>query len=78
MSVQSMTNPPTVISLKLPEAEIFEIEHDEPAAAQASKGVTYKAAFVCGGNLRIMVPDFVKVGEKVVVDLNEKKYLRRA
>ncbi|KAI9592345.1 hypothetical protein BDF19DRAFT_452081 [Syncephalis fuscata] len=65
------------ILYRLPKTHIYTIDRDEPAAGQASKGVSYKTAYVAGGKVRLSVPEFIKVGDRVVVDLENIEYVSR-
>jgi len=74
----SSTPSPIPISIRLPQFQSYMILRDEPKAAQSAKGVSCKTAYVGNGvGLRILVPQFVEVGEHVVVDVHERKYVRR-
>ncbi|KAF9092717.1 hypothetical protein BGX23_003980 [Mortierella sp. AD031] len=83
MSVQlSMFQPdPDVpgkpISIKLPSQAIYEVKEAHPSAQQANKGTIYKNADLQNG-IKVQVPDFVNVGDKVVVDTETGKYVKRA
>ena len=83
VNVQTVAeNPEEPIAIQLPSHFTYTIVEDEPIAGQASKGVSYKSAFIGEGQgaerVRIMVPEFVKVGDRIVVDTSEGKYVRRA
>ncbi|KAJ3163532.1 hypothetical protein HDU86_000113 [Geranomyces michiganensis] len=66
---------------RMPDRGTYKIVSTAPAASsgtnQSSKGTNYKEAELETG-ARIMVPEFVGVGEDVVVDLVEYEYVSRA
>src|SRR4051812_4529008 len=57
-SIQGDTTTPLLVHL--PSTHAYTILSDEPGIGQASKGVSYKTAYI-GDRVRIMVPEFVKV-----------------
>jgi elongation factor P len=65
------------IMYRLPKTHIYTVDRDEPAASQASKGVSYKTAYVADSKVRLSVPEFVKPGDRVVVDLENIAYVSR-
>ncbi|KAI7828189.1 elongation factor P, C-terminal-domain-containing protein [Gamsiella multidivaricata] len=65
------------ISIKLPAQAIYEVKETHASAAQANKGTVYKNADLENG-IKVQVPDFVNVGDKVVVDTETGKYVKRA
>ncbi|KAF9158671.1 hypothetical protein DFQ27_008530 [Actinomortierella ambigua] len=67
----------TPISIRLPGQVNLTIKECHASAAQANKGTTFKNADLENG-LRVQVPDFVHPGDKVVVDTETLKYVRRA
>ncbi|KAF9973672.1 hypothetical protein BGZ73_003039 [Actinomortierella ambigua] len=69
--------PGTPISIRLPGQVNLTIKECHASAAQANKGTTFKNADLENG-LRVQVPDFVNPGDKVVVDTETLKYVRRA
>ncbi|GJJ69233.1 elongation factor P [Entomortierella parvispora] len=69
--------PGTPISIKLPPQAIFEVKETHASAAQSNKGTVYKNADLDNG-IRVQVPDFVNAGDKVVVDTETGKYVKRA
>ncbi|KAG0222996.1 hypothetical protein BGW42_006176 [Actinomortierella wolfii] len=69
--------PGTPISIRLPAQVNLTIKECHASAAQANKGTTFKNADLENG-LRVQVPDFVNPGDKVVVDTETLKYVRRA
>ncbi|KAG0092905.1 hypothetical protein BGZ93_001659 [Podila epicladia] len=69
--------PGTPIAVRLPAQAVFEVKETHASAAQANKGTVYKNADLENG-LKVQVPDFVNTGDKVVVDTETGKYVRRA
>ncbi len=65
------------IGISLPEQVTLEITETEPSVKGQTAASSYKPATLENG-LRTMVPPFLSVGEKIVVDTNEVAYLRRA
>jgi len=65
------------IGISLPEQVVLEVTETEPAVKGQTAAASYKPATLDNG-LRTMVPPFVNVGERIVVDTNECAYLRRA
>ncbi|KAG0308840.1 hypothetical protein BGZ98_006621 [Dissophora globulifera] len=65
------------ISIKLPTQAVYLVKEAHPSAQQANKGTVYKNADLENG-IKVQVPDFVNVGDKVVVDTDTGKYVRRA
>jgi elongation factor P len=66
---------------KLPERATFEIQETSPAisaSSSESKSAAFKPALLKDSDVMIQVPDFINIGEKIVVDLNELKYIQRA
>ena len=65
------------IGISLPEHITLEVTETEPVVKGQTAASSYKPATLDNG-LRTMVPPFVGVGEKIVVDTNECAYVRRA
>ncbi|KAF8937536.1 hypothetical protein BGZ58_002567 [Dissophora ornata] len=65
------------ISIKLPTQAVYVVKEAHPSAAQANKGTVYKNADLENG-IKVQVPDFVNLGDRVVVDTETGKYVRRA
>ena len=55
----------------------LEITETEPTIKGQTAASSYKPAVLENG-VRTMVPPFVTVGEKIVVDTNEVTYVKRA
>lgn len=64
------------LALRLPDTEQYEVEECEPALKGQTVASSYKPAIVNGG-VRIMVPPFINVGDKIVVRTAELEYIER-
>jgi elongation factor P len=65
------------IGIALPGQVTLEVVEAEPVVKGQTAASSYKPAMLENG-VRVMVPPFIGVGEKVVVDTNEITYVRRA
>ena len=65
------------IGISLPDHVTLEVVEAEPVVKGQTAASSYKPAIMENG-VRVMVPPFVGVGEKVVVDTNEITYVKRA
>ncbi|VAW15245.1 Translation elongation factor P [hydrothermal vent metagenome] len=65
------------IGISLPDQVTLEITETEPTIKGQTASSSYKPAMLENG-VRCMVPPFVALGEKIVVDTNEVTYVRRA
>lgn len=65
------------IGVSLPDQVVLEIVEAEPVVKGQTAASSNKPAILDNG-LRVMVPPFIGVGEKVVIDTGEMIYLRRA
>ncbi|MCF6321164.1 MAG: elongation factor P [Rhizobiaceae bacterium] len=65
------------IGIRLPEQVTLEIAEAEPVVKGQTATSSYKPATMENG-IRVMVPQFISAGEKIVVDTTELTYLRRA
>lgn len=65
------------IGLELPNTVTLEVVDTEPSLRGATASASYKPAKLETG-LVIQVPPFVEIGNKIVVDTREDKYLSRA
>jgi len=65
------------IGFALPEQVVLEIAETEPTVKGQTAASSYKPAILENG-LRVMVPPFISVGEKIVVQTEDSTYLRRA
>jgi len=67
----------TPIGVALPDQVIMEVLETEPVVKGQTAANSFKPA-MCDNNVRIMVPPFVGVGEKIVVQTSDATYLRRS
>ena len=65
------------IGIKLPDYVTLEVTESEPVIKGQTATSSYKPAILENG-VRCMVPPFVSVGEKIIVDTTEIIYVRRA
>ncbi|MCB1477045.1 MAG: elongation factor P [Rhodobiaceae bacterium] len=67
----------TPIGITLPAQVVLAVAEAEPVVKGQTAASSYKPAILENG-VRCMVPPFVSVGEKIIVDTAEIAYLRRA
>ncbi len=72
--VRAPTSAP--LSLDLPATVELEVTDTEPALKGATATAQYKPATLETG-LKIQVPPFIGIGEKILVDTRDGKYLSR-
>ena len=65
------------IGVSLPDQVTLEVVEAEPVVKGQTAASSNKPAVLDNGS-RVMVPPFIQVGEKIVIDTNEMTYLRRA
>jgi elongation factor P len=65
------------IGVSLPDQVTLEVVEAEPVVKGQTAASSNKPAMLENG-MRVMVPPFVSVGEKIIVDTNEITYIRRA
>jgi len=65
------------LGISLPSQVVLEISETEPVVKGQTAANSFKPAVLENG-VKIMVPPFVNVGEKIVVDTAEITYLRRS
>ncbi|WP_275784991.1 elongation factor P [Pararhizobium gei] len=65
------------IGINLPDQVVLTIAEADPVVKGQTATSSYKPAVLENG-VRILVPPFVAVGERILVDTNEITYLRRA
>jgi elongation factor P len=65
------------VGIELPNTVTLEVVDTEPSMKGATASASYKSAKLETG-LVVMVPPFIEVGNKIVVDTREDKYLSRA
>ena len=64
------------IGVRLPDQVTLQVSETEPVVKGQTAASSNKPAMLKNG-VRIMVPPFIEVGDKIVVDTNEITYLRR-
>ena len=65
-----------VLGIILPKTQIYEVtEVDITPTKMVSSGSNYKAVLNSGAT--ILVPEFIKKGQKIKVNLEEKRYMER-
>ena len=65
------------LGVDLPGQVVLEVVEADPVVKGQTVSSSYKPAVMDNG-LRVMVPPFIKSGEKVIVDTSEVTYVRRA
>ena len=65
------------IGISLPDQVTLEVAETEPTIKGQTASSSNKPALMDNG-VRVMVPPFITVGERIVVDTNEITYVRRA
>lgn len=65
------------IGIRLPDQVTLEITEADPVVKGQTVSSSFKPAVMENG-VRVMVPPFIKAGEKIIVDTNETTYIRRA
>jgi elongation factor P len=65
------------IGIQLPEQVTLAIKETEPTVKGQTAASSYKPAILENG-VRVMVPPFIGVDEKIVIQTEDLKYLRRA
>ena len=65
------------IAIELPESVVLEVVEAEPTVKNQTASSSYKPAKASNG-MRIMIPPFMEVGQKIVVSTDTGEYLRRA
>ncbi|KAJ2002905.1 hypothetical protein GGI04_003154 [Coemansia thaxteri] len=76
ITVQTLEPEPGPISWRLPARHAYKVKSVEVRIAK-EKGATFQPATL-ENNARVMVPDFVKPGESITVDLDKGEYVGRA
>lgn len=65
------------IGMSLPETVVLEVVETEPTIKGQTASSSYKPATASNG-MRIMIPPFMGVGEKILVSTESGEYMRRA
>lgn len=74
--IQVTFNDGNALSIELPSQVELTVTDTEPALKGATAAAQYKPATLDTG-LKLQVPSFVEIGERIVVDTAEGKYLKR-
>ncbi len=77
MEVQIEFHEEKPIGVELPEQVTLVVSETEPVIKGQTAAGSFKPA-VCENGLRVMVPPFVNVGEKIVVQTESSTYLKRS
>ncbi len=77
MKVKIASHDERPIGLTLPETVVLEVVESEPTIKGQTASSSYKPAVASNG-MRIMIPPFMDVGERIVVSTDTGDYLRRA
>ena len=67
----------TPLGIKFPANVVLEVVEVDPVQKGQSVSSQFKPAIMANG-LKVMVPPFIAVGERIVVDTTETTYMRRA
>ena len=65
------------IGIELPESVVLEVMETEPTVRNQTASSSYKPATASNG-MRVMIPPFMGVGEKIIVSTETGEYVRRA
>ena len=65
------------IGIELPESVVLEVVEAEPTVRNQTASSSYKPAKASNG-MRIMIPPFMEVGQKILVNTDTGEYMRRA
>lgn len=77
MQVTVESHEGTPLGITLPDQVTLEVVEAEPVVRGQTAASSYKPAKLNNG-VRVMVPPFVGVGERIIVDTNELTYVKRA
>ena len=67
----------TPLGIRFPPNVVLEVTEVDPVQKGQSVSSQFKPAILANG-LKVMVPPFIAVGERIVVDTSEATYMRRA
>ncbi len=65
------------IGISLPETVVLEVVETEPTVKNQTASSSYKPAKASNG-MRVMIPPFMEIGQKIVVSTDTGEYMRRA
>ena len=77
MVTVQLYNETTPIGISLPDYVTLAITEADPVVKGQTAASSYKPAVLENG-IRVLVPPFITVGERIIVDTNEITYVRRA
>ncbi len=77
MNVEIESFEGTSLAIKLPEHVTLEVMEAEPVVKGQTAAASYKPA-IMDNKMKIMVPPFISVGEKIVIDSETAEYVKRA
>lgn len=66
-----------IISVNPPENVVLEVEETEPYIKGQTITSSYKPAYLNNGLLKVMVPPFIKVGDKISIKTEDCSYIER-
>ena len=64
------------IGIRLPDQVTLKCETEAVVKGQTAASSNKPA--ICDNGVRVMVPPFIEIGDKIIVDTNEVTYLKRA
>ena len=67
----------TPIGVAIPDQVTVTVEETEPVVKGQTAANSFKPA-ICDGGVRVTVPPFIGVGERIIVQTSDRTYLRRA
>lgn len=79
LNVSFLTTPEEgrrAVTFKLPQNHIFTVGSVMERGGQAAKGTVFKTAMLTNG-VKLQVPEFVHAGDRIVVDIENMKYVKR-
>ncbi|CAG8489320.1 2953_t:CDS:2 [Funneliformis mosseae] len=65
------------ISFRLPQMHAYRVVGSTSIVGNASKGTAMKVIEIRDG-IQVQVPEFINVGDKIIITLNDLKYIKRA
>ena len=75
LEIESYEDEP--INIVFPENISLEVSETEPTVKGQTAASSYKPAQLENG-LRVMVPPFIQVGEKIIINTNDLSYVKRS
>ncbi len=77
MEVEMEFHDETPLGVRLPDTVVLEVSETEPTVKGQTAAKSSKPA-ILGNGLRVMVPPFVDIGDKIVVNTEDSAYVERA